>query len=44
MNYGFSDENLFIEVAPEEEPERYPAQLYYHTANQEDISEKKSFG
>ncbi len=41
MNYGFSDENLFIEMAPKEEHERYPAQLYHHTANQECISEKK---
>ena len=41
MNYGFSDENLFIEIDPEEERERYPAQLYHHTADQEDISEKK---
>ena len=24
MNYGFSDENLFIEIDPEEERERYP--------------------
>ena len=40
MNYGFSDENLFIEINPEKERERYPAKLYHHTANQEDISEK----
>ena len=41
MNYGFSDENFFIEIDPEEERERYPAQLYHHTASQENISEKK---
>ena len=41
MNYGFYDENLFIKMDPEEERERYPAQLYHHTASQEDISEKK---
>ena len=42
MNYGFSDENLFIKIDPEEERERYPAQLYHHIANQENISRKKS--
>ena len=41
MNYGFYSENLFIKLDPEEEHERYPAQLYHHTASQEDISEKK---
>ena len=41
MNYGFYDENLFIKIDPEEERERYPAQLYHHAATQEDISEKK---
>ena len=41
MNYGFYDENLFIEIASEEERERYPTQLYHHTANQEDVSKKK---
>ena len=40
MNYGFSNENPFIEIDAEEERERYPAQLYHHTANQENISEK----
>ena len=42
MNYGFYDENLFIKMDPEEERERYPAQLYHHAATQEKISKKKS--
>ena len=41
MNYGFYDENLFIKMDPEEERERYPAQLYHHAATQENISKKK---
>ena len=41
MNYGYSDENLSIKIDPKEERERYPAALYHHTANQENLAGKK---
>ena len=40
---GYSDENLFIKIDPEEEHEQFPARLYHHTASQEDLSEKILF-
>jgi len=41
MNYGYSDEVLSIKIDPKEERERYPTQLYHHTATQEKITGKK---
>ena len=41
MNYGYSDEILSIKTDSKEEDERYPAQLYHHTASQENIAGKK---
>ena len=40
MNYGYYDKNLSIKLEPQDENERYPAQLYHHTANQESLSDK----
>ncbi len=41
MNYGYYDEDLSIKLDPEEEEERYPAQLYHHIASQENLLDKK---
>ena len=41
MNYGYYDKHLSIKLEPKDESERYPAQLYHHTANQETLAGKK---
>ncbi len=41
MNYGYSDGILSIKTNSKKERERYPAQLYHHTATQEEIAGKK---
>ncbi len=41
MNYGFYDKNLVVSLEPKYKKERYPTQLYHHTATQEDLSNKQ---
>lgn len=41
MNYGYYDKNLNLSLELNDERERYPAQLYHHTATQENITGKK---
>jgi ubiquinone/menaquinone biosynthesis C-methylase UbiE len=40
MNYGYSDQKQEIDLTPEEEPNRYPIQLYHHIAENIDFRNK----
>ena len=41
MNYGYAEKDFFPTLDPEDENERWSAQLYHHIASQENISDKK---
>jgi len=41
MNYGYAEDGFSPKLDPNDEKERFPAQLYHHTASQENISGKK---
>ncbi len=41
MNFGYSDGILSVKTNSKKERERYPAQLYHHTATQEEIAGRK---
>ena len=38
MNYGYYEKNFYRDISKHNEEERYPLQLYHHTATQIDIS------
>ena len=38
MNYGYYKKNFYLDISKHNEEERYPLQLYHHTATQIDIS------
>lgn len=40
MNYGFSDKGMEVVIEKEDEPNRYPIQLYHHLACEIDIKGK----
>ncbi len=41
MNYGYDEDGFFPALSSENEGERYPIQLYHHTATQVDLSNTK---
>ena len=41
MNYGYEEKGFDLGLLKEDEKERYPIQLYHHTATQVDIAGKK---
>jgi len=40
MNYGYTDDGFNLNLKKSDEKERYPIQLYHHTATQVDITKK----
>lgn len=40
MNYGYSDKGMKVAIEKEDEPNRYPIQLYHHLACEIDIKDK----
>ena len=42
MNYGYAEQGFSLSLLEQDKDERYPLQLYHHTATQVNITNKKA--